>query len=116
QGSGSYYDFMIGTAFIDLWNNWKTSGVRSHSRAIEKITEEIRSLFEFERLEINASVSLKTLLVTINGHQYRLAEMGSGISQFIMALGNAATAAPSLILIDEPETNLHPALQVDFLL
>jgi energy-coupling factor transporter ATP-binding protein EcfA2 len=116
QGSGSYYDFMIGTAFIDLWNNWKTSGVRSHSRAIEKITEDIRSLFEFERLEINASVSLKTLLVTINGHQYRLAEMGSGISQFIMALGNAATAAPSLILIDEPETNLHPALQVDFLL
>ena len=54
--------------------------------------------------------------MTINGHQYRLAEMGSGISQFIMALGNAATAAPSLILIDEPETNLHPALQVDFLL
>ena len=33
-----------------------------------------------------------------------------------MALGNAATAAPTLILIDEPETNLHPALQVDFLL
>jgi energy-coupling factor transporter ATP-binding protein EcfA2 len=116
QGSGQYYDFQIGTAFIDLWNSWKTAGNKAHSRAITKITEEIRRLFEFEQLEINASVSLKTLLVTINGNQYRLGEMGSGISQFIMALGNAATSAPSLILIDEPETNLHPALQIDFLL
>jgi hypothetical protein len=116
QGSGQYYDFQIGTAFIDLWNNWKTSGNKAHSRAITKITEEIRQLFEFEQLEINASVLLKTLLVTINGNQYRLGEMGSGISQFIMALGNAATSAPSIILIDEPETNLHPALQIDFLL
>src|SRR3978361_532233 len=33
-----------------------------------------------------------------------------------MALGNAATSRPTLILVDEPETNLHPALQVDFLL
>ncbi|WOH59772.1 ATP-dependent nuclease [Bradyrhizobium sp. BWC-3-1] len=116
QGSSNYYDFQIGTAFIDLWNNWKTAGNKSHSRAITKITEEIRRLFDFRQLEINASVSLKTLLVTIDGNQYRLGEMGSGISQFIMALGNAATSAPSIILIDEPETNLHPALQIDFLL
>jgi AAA domain, putative AbiEii toxin, Type IV TA system len=33
-----------------------------------------------------------------------------------MALGNAATSMPPLILIDEPETNLHPTLQIDFLL
>lgn len=116
QGSGKYYDFEIGTAFIDLWNHWKTAGNKAQSRAVGKITEEIRRLFEFEQLEINASVSLRTLLVTINGHQYRLGELGSGISQFIMALGNAATATPTLILVDEPETNLHPALQIDFLL
>ena len=116
QGSSQHYDFQIGTSFIDLWNHWKTAGNKAKSRAIGKITEEIRTLFEFDQLEINASVSLKTLLVTINGHQYRLNELGSGISQFIMALGNAATSTPSLILIDEPETNLHPTLQIDFLL
>jgi hypothetical protein len=86
QGSGQYYDFQIGTAFIDLWNNWKTAGNKAHSRAIGKITEEIRRLFEFEQLEINASVSLRTLLVTINGQQYRLGELGSGISQFHSAM------------------------------
>jgi len=36
QGSAQYYDFQIGTAFIDLWNSWKTSGIKSHSRAIGK--------------------------------------------------------------------------------
>jgi hypothetical protein len=25
QGSSQHYDFQIGTAFIDLWNNWKSS-------------------------------------------------------------------------------------------
>jgi energy-coupling factor transporter ATP-binding protein EcfA2 len=33
-----------------------------------------------------------------------------------MVLGNAATTKPSLVFIDEPETNLHPSLQIDFLL
>ncbi len=33
-----------------------------------------------------------------------------------MVLGNAATTKPSIVFIDEPETNLHPSLQIDFLL
>jgi energy-coupling factor transporter ATP-binding protein EcfA2 len=33
-----------------------------------------------------------------------------------MVLGNAATTRPSIVFIDEPETNLHPSLQIDFLL
>jgi energy-coupling factor transporter ATP-binding protein EcfA2 len=116
QGAGDHFDLKVGTSFIDLWDAWKTSGVKAHTRAIGKVTEDIRSLFEFGRLEINASVSLKTLIVTIDGQPYRLNELGSGLAQFIMVLGNAATTAPSLVLIDEPETNLHPALQIDFLL
>lgn len=116
QGSAQHFDLLIGTAFIDLWNTWKTSGNKAQSRAIGRITDEIRRLFEFDQLEINASEKLKTLLVSINKQPYRLGELGAGISQFIIALGNAATARPSLILVDEPETNLHPALQIDFLL
>jgi energy-coupling factor transporter ATP-binding protein EcfA2 len=33
-----------------------------------------------------------------------------------MVLGNAATTRPTILLLDEPETNLHPSLQLDFLL
>jgi predicted ATPase len=116
QGAGQYFDLQVGTSFIDLWNDWKTSGVKAKLRAIDQITEEIRALFEFGRLEINASDKLKTLLVSIDGQSYRLSELGSGLAQFIIVLGNVATARPSILLIDEPETNLHPALQIDFLL
>jgi len=116
QGAADYFDLRTGSAFVDLWNSWKTSGIKAQTRAIGRVTEDIRALFEFKSLEINASIPLKTLMVTIDGHTYRLAELGSGIAQFIMVLGNAATTKPSLVLIDEPETNLHPSLQIDFML
>jgi energy-coupling factor transporter ATP-binding protein EcfA2 len=115
-GKGDYYDLQTGTGFIDLWNNWKTSGIKAQTRAIAKVTEDIRTLFEFGQLEINSSGPLKTLVVGIDNQTYRLAELGSGLAQFVMVLGNAATTQPSLVLIDEPETNLHPSLQIDFLL
>jgi ABC-type cobalamin/Fe3+-siderophores transport system ATPase subunit len=37
------------------------------------------------------------------------------LTQFILVLATAAIKAPSYILIDEPELNLHPSLQLDFL-
>src|SRR5262249_29182042 len=36
-------------------------------------------------------------------------------AQFILVLVNAAVNQPAFILIDEPELNLHPSLQLDFL-
>ena len=53
EGAGSYYDLRVGTGFIDLWKEWKTSGVKAQSRAIDQVTEDIRRLFEFDRLEIS---------------------------------------------------------------
>jgi len=115
EGAGDYYDLRVGTSFIDLWKEWKTSGVKHKSRAIDQVTEDIRRLFDFKRLEISASDNLKTLMVSVDGQPYRLNELGSGLAQFIMVLGNAATNPASILLIDEPETHLHPALQIDFL-
>jgi hypothetical protein len=51
----------------------------------------------------------------IDGRVFRLDELGSGLSQFILVLGNVAAKNPAYILIDEPELNLHPILQVAFL-
>src|SRR5213075_1973650 len=46
---------------------------------------------------------------------FKLPEVGSGLTQFILVLATVAIRNPSYILIDEPELNLHPSLQVDFL-
>jgi predicted ATPase len=53
--------------------------------------------------------------VFIDGRSYRLNNLGAGLAQFIVVLGNAAVLRPNFILIDEPELNLHPTLQLDFL-
>jgi len=55
------------------------------------------------------------LQLMIDGKSYKQSEIGSGLIQFILVLVNAAVREPSHILIDEPELNLHPSLQVDFL-
>lgn len=115
EGAGTYFDLAIGSDFITTWNKWKTGGVKAQSRAIESITSDIRQIFEYDSLEINASELLKTLAISINGKPYKLSELGAGLAQFIIVLANAAIKKPSFILVDEPELHLHPSLQIDFL-
>src|SRR6516165_4409122 len=110
-GSGTYYDLNVGTDFVKTWNAWKTGDSKHSNRAIEVITQQIRSIFEFSRLEINASTNDK-LIALVDGQPYRLDELGAGLSQFIVVFANAAIKKPTMILIDEPELNLHPALQI----
>ena len=81
----------------------------------QQVTSDLEHIFEFGRLEINAAASGKTLRVVIDGQPYRLEELGAGLAQFIIVLASAAIRKPPLILIDEPELNLHPSLQIDFL-
>ena len=115
QGSGSHYDLPIGTSFISTWNQWKTGAAKKQNTVIQNVTDDIARIFDFKSLQINYSDQLKTLQVIINNKPYRLDELGSGIAQFIVVLGNVAIKDISLILIDEPELNLHPSLQIDFL-
>lgn len=115
EGAGKYFDLAIGSSFISTWNQWKTGGVKAQNIAIDLITADIRQIFEYGSLEINASEQLKTLAISINGKPYKLSELGAGLAQFIIVLGNAAIKKPSFVLVDEPELHLHPSLQIDFL-
>ena len=115
EGSGEYFDLSIGTEFIKQWNQWKTGSSKKQNTLIEDITEDIRNIFEFKTLQINTSQQLKTLQFIINGKPYKLKELGAGIAQFVIVLGNIAIKKPTYLLIDEPELNLHPSLQLDFI-
>ena len=115
EGSADYYDLKIGSTFIQQWNDWKTGGSKFQNRQATNIQKDLEKLFGFKSLEINASIPLKTLQVIIDGQPYKLRELGAGISQFIVVLGNIAIKNPAYLFIDEPEQNLHPALQLTFL-
>lgn len=112
---GNYYDIQVGKNFIQSWRNWKTGNLKIQNEAIIRLTDGIKHIFDYDDLEINPSEDSNTLKVFINGKSYKLSELGSGITQFILVLANASIKRPSYILIDEPELNLHPSLQLDFL-
>lgn len=110
-----YFDIRTGQAFIQQWRALKTGGEKEHNEIIHRLTKDISRIFDLDDLTIDASDDGQTLQLMVNGKSYKLPELGSGIAQFIMVLGNAAIANPAYILIDEPEMNLHPSLQLDFL-
>ncbi len=77
--------------------------------------QELKRIFGFQDLDINAAEEYKVLQLMVDGRSYRLAEQGAGLAHFIVVLSNVLISRPSLLLIDEPELNLHAALQLDFL-
>lgn len=115
EGAGNYFDVAVGTNFVTTWNNWKTGDNKAQNRAINRVTRDIRMIFGYDELEINASADMKTLNINVDGNPHLLSELGSGLAQFIIVFGNVAIKSPSFILIDEPELNLHPTLQIDFI-
>jgi predicted ATPase len=110
----SSQDILVGQDFIERWRNAQSGGKRE-SKAIEQLTRDIGKVFRFDSLSIYAAPNGDSLHVTINGEGFKLHEVGTGLSQFIVVLGNVALKKPAFILIDEPESNLHPALQREFL-
>jgi ABC-type cobalamin/Fe3+-siderophores transport system ATPase subunit len=114
-GQQEYYDIQVGQQFLKTWKDHKTGKVKYKSDAAIRLTQDICRIFGFNSLEINTSADDTTLLVAIDGRTFRLDELGSGLSQFILVLATIATRQQDFILLDEPELNLHPSLQIDFL-
>jgi energy-coupling factor transporter ATP-binding protein EcfA2 len=111
----NYFDIRVGEAFVQQWREMQTGSTKANNAVISDVVRVIERLFGYQRLEIQAASSGRTLQVLVDGHPHKLHELGSGIAQFILVLANAAMVRPDLILIDEPELNLHPSLQIDFL-
>lgn len=111
----TFFDIRTGQAFIAEWRRLKTGSNPVENESILSLTRDIQSIFGLEQLEINPSEDGETLQLTINNKSYRLRDVGSGIAQFVLVLANAAVSKPAYLLLDEPELNLHPSLQLDFL-
>lgn len=110
-----YYDLQLGQAFVSQWDQFKAGPVKQHAERARAVEREIGRIFGLPDFEINAASDNKTLQLFIGDKSFRLHELGAGLAQFIVVMGVAAIRQAELILIDEPELNLHPALQVDFL-
>jgi len=99
---------------IQRWREVKTGNSNRLSEDALRLENDIKRIFDFESVQINSALDGRTLQLSIDGKIYRLHELGSGLTQFFLVLANAIAKRPSYILIDEPELNLHPSLQSDF--
>ena len=114
-GGGNYFDLSAGTAFTNEWGSLKngtgTHGAHDALKA-EKLTAD---LLNWPSLSINANHDKKQIYLTKDGiSRFAMSELGAGISELVLCIVTAAIRKPSWILIDEPESHLHTALQVKF--
>jgi predicted ATPase len=114
-GRDNYFDIVVGEQFIRAWRQLKTGPSRQQANAAFRLTNDIRRIFGLNQMEINTSDDNRSLQVFVDERPFVLDELGSGVAQFIMALTSLATRQQAYVLVDEPELNLHPSLQVDFL-
>jgi hypothetical protein len=115
-GGSDYYSIEIGQGFIKRFGDWlHGSRVAARESALE-LVKLIQNMFGYAELSISANPQATSLVFTINGRSFLLSELGSGIAQFVMVLANVVIKRPKYVFIDEPELNLHPSLQRDFLI
>ena len=101
--------------FVTQWDGFKAGPVKQNAERARGVEREIGRIFDLPDFEINAASDNRTLQLFIGSKSFRLHELGAGMAQFIVVLGFAAIRRPTLILIgQEPELNLHPSLQLDF--
>jgi ABC-type Na+ transport system ATPase subunit NatA len=113
--AANYFDIDVGHAFVQRWREYQTGDSIKRNELTFRVVHDIGRIFGFRELQIHASTDMTTLQLIVDGKSYRLEELGSGLAQFVLTLGNVATRECAYILIDEPELGLHPTLQIDFL-
>jgi ABC-type cobalamin/Fe3+-siderophores transport system ATPase subunit len=111
----SYYDIQTGDAFVKNFANLKSGPNPTANEAVFQLMEDLKRIFSFKTLDLNATPAGQALQATVDGRSFRLTEQGAGLAHFVVILVNVLVRRPSLLLIDEPELNLHASLQLDFL-
>lgn len=114
DAEGKSYDGSVGKRFFREWNSWATGNEKIKMRKISDLVEELKELFGFKVFSISVNSDNSEMIITNDEGAFALNELGTGMSQFIVTLGNALFLNPSFIFIDEPEINLHPKMQEMF--
>lgn len=110
-----YFDISVGEGFIRQWNQFIGGNEPAIREKCIQIQRDLKEIFDYQALQIRGNPENNDVIVDIDDKSYRLTELGAGMAQFVLVFINAAVKQPSYILIDEPELNLHPKLQIDFI-
>jgi len=92
--------------------DFKTQNDKKFITALEEWLKYIGIIRITDKIIIEERENLPRILIIMNGHEFYLPEIGTGISQILPILV-MCLAAPvgSTLIIQEPEKNLHPKWQ-----
>lgn len=111
SGGGELFDVSVGSAFISRFDEMKTGSDPLANEAILALSRRIAEVFELNSFDISASADKTHLVCMVDGRSMRLSELGAGLAQFVLVGASVLVRRPNILLIDEPELNLHAALQ-----
>jgi len=114
-GGSGYYDLHVGTAFVDQWDQIKNGGNAELAKLANIAEELVCNVLEWDSISINKSHDSSQIYINKNKERFAINELGTGVAELVICLISAAIKKPSWIFIDEPESHLHPSLQVKFL-
>lgn len=81
----------------------------------QQITDLLRDLLGEPEAEIDIPHTHDDINVTIRGKKLPIEALGTGIHQVIMLAAAVTAYDNSIVCLEEPETNLHPALQKELI-
>jgi predicted ATP-dependent endonuclease of OLD family len=101
------------SSFYEFMHNLKsaTTNEQKHYQLFKHIQDFFCELTHLKGVEINIREDRHGFNVTVNDRTLPLANFGDGISHLLMIAAKAALHDGCVLLIEEPETHLHPHLQ-----
>lgn len=111
-----HFDLVLGRNLVELWRKTKEDRNPLTASRISKVQRALERIFGVASIEITPVADDRLFTIVVDGRPpLSLYEMGSGFGEIFVLLANLAGKQPSYILIDEPETHLHPSLQSELL-
>ena len=110
---GQLWGFPSGAGLINQWHSLTTGEDLVRDR-VYSVTDDIAAAIGEQVSDVFANTERNELLVRIDGRSFGISELGSGISDVVSCLVGAYILKPAWILIDEPESHLHPKVQQRF--
>ncbi|MGH1415554.1 MAG: AAA family ATPase [Pelagimonas sp.] len=102
-----------GTNIIDRIDRMQRaeSSRRDERRKFKEFETFLRTVLDRPNAEMHISHETKTIQVDLDGEQFALEDLGTGIHEVILIAAYCTIHDGSIMCLEEPEIHLHPTLQ-----
>jgi ABC-type cobalamin/Fe3+-siderophores transport system ATPase subunit len=108
------YDLHLGGTYVEEMLHQQEARKADYEAGLRRLERDMKVIFQFESFKVSVIGTPAVLHFEINGERHRMDELGSGVGQVFLILGQTYLRRPAYLFIDEPECHLHPSIQADF--